>query len=252
MNGSNTRKAIVLLPLLLFLSGMLSVYVLQLGGGFQVPSVQPSGTATPTVQVADATALALPLTAGTSVVLGSGLIQSQNAQFVTLVAVGTVIAEAREQERTSRLRERILDEISSSPGIHLRELHRNLGCAMGALQYHVRQLEEQRCITSVKSGNTRHFFPSQYSCDEQVLRLTALIRNPVVSSIIMKCLASGRTTQADLSRLLSMDKSLVSYYVSHLINADVLNTVRVFGREKPLIVSDWAKCILSTSGSVVQ
>jgi predicted transcriptional regulator len=252
MNGSQIRKAIVLLPLLLFFSGMLSVYVLQLGDRSQGPSVQSPSTVASTVQVIDAMAIAAPMGAGTSVVLATGLVQSQNVQFAIVLALGTVIAEAKEQERTSRLRERILDEVSSNPGIHLRELHRNLGCAMGALQYHVRQLEQESLVTSVKSGNTRHFFPSEYSRDEQVLRLTALIRNPVISSIIMKCLASDRTTQADLSRLLSMDKSLVSYYVSHLVRADVLNTVRVFGREKPLVVSDWVRCVLSASGSMVQ
>jgi hypothetical protein len=252
MNGSQTRKAIVLLPLLLFFSGMLSIYLLQLGWGFQVPSIQPSSTATPAVQDADAGVLTAPARAGTSVMLGTGVMTSQNGQFAVIVAVGTVIAEAGAQERTSRLRERISDEVSSSPGIHLRELHRNLGCAMGALQYHLRQLEQQGSITSVKSGNTRHFFPSEFSRDEQVLRLTALVRNPIVSSIVMSCLANGRTTQADLSRLLSMDKSLVSYYVSHLIDAKVLNTVRVFGREKPLVVSDWVKCALSGSSPAVQ
>ncbi len=180
MDVSQIRKAIVLLPLLLFFSGMLSVYVFQLGDKSQVPSVQSPSTLASTVQVVDAIAIAAPVGAGTSVVLGTGLVQSQNAQFAIVLAVGTVIAEAKEQERTSPLRERILDEVSSSPGIHLRELHRNLGCAMGALQYHVRQLEQQRLVTSVKSGNTRHFFASEYSRDEQVLRLTALIRNPVI------------------------------------------------------------------------
>ncbi|RDE11168.1 MAG: hypothetical protein C4K47_10385 [Candidatus Thorarchaeota archaeon] len=252
MSGSQARKAFVLLPLLLFFSGMLSVYLFQLGVNSHDLSFQNSDTHPVAIQLADSVVLVAPIGAGTSIVLGAGLLQSSNGQFVLAVAIGTVIAQARQQERTSRLRERILDEVSSSPGIHLREMHRILGCAMGALQYHVKQLEEQRFITSVRSGNTRHFFPSEFSCDEQVLKLTALIRNPIISSIIMQCLASDRTTQADLSRLLSIDKSLVSYYVSHLIREDVLNTIRVFGREKPLTVTDWARYALSTGESVVQ
>jgi predicted transcriptional regulator len=252
MNGSQARKIIVLLPLLLFFSGMLSIYVLQLGERSQASSVQCYNAVPVSIQIADTTLLAAPASGGTSVLLETGLVQSQSGQFAVALAVGTVIAEAKEQERTLRLRERILDVVSLSPGIHLRELHRNLGCAMGALQYHLRQLEEQRFITSVKSGNTRHFFPSEFSGDEQVLRLMALIRNPIVSSIVMHCLASGQTTQADLSRLLSIDKSLVSYYVGHLIRADVLNTIRVFGREKPLTVTDWVRCVLSAESTTAQ
>lgn len=252
MNASHTRKAIVLLPLLLFFSGMVSVYLFQLREMPQISSVQDADAVPISIQLADVVTLALPVGTGTSIVLGTGLLQSTHGPFIIVLAIGTVIAVAKQEERTSRLRERILDEVSSSPGIHLREMHRNLGCAMGALQYHLKQLEAQRFITSVKSGNSRHFFTSEFSPDEQVLRLTALIRNPIVSSILMQCLAGNRTTQADLSRLLSIDKSLVSYYVGHLIREDMLNTVPVFGREKPLVVTDWVRCALSNASPELQ
>jgi len=252
MNGSQMRKAMVLLPFVLLFSGMLSVYLLQLGERSLVPSVQYPNATCAGSQLVDAAIIAAPVGAGTSIVLGNSLLEPGRAQYVVALAIGTVIAQAKQQERTPRLRERIMNEISSSPGIHLRELHRNLGCAMGALQYHLKQLEEQRCLTSVKSGNTRHFFLSEFSRDQQVLRLMALIRNPIISSIIAQCLARGQTTQADLSRTLSVDKSLVSYYVGHLISADMLNTVPVFGREKPLIVTDWVRSALSGAGLVGQ
>jgi len=80
----------------------------------------------------------------------------------------------------------------------------------------------------------------------------AVVRNPVMNSIIVQCMASGRTTQADLSRLLSMDKSLVSYYVGQLIRADMLSIIRVFGREKPLVVADWVRSTLSSTGLMLQ
>ncbi|MFX1415620.1 MAG: winged helix-turn-helix domain-containing protein [Promethearchaeota archaeon] len=70
--------------------------------------------------------------------------------------------------------------------------------------------------------------------------------------MLRECMANGRTTQAELSRTLSLDKSLVSYYVSSLIKNDVLRVVRVFGRERPVILSDWARVSLASFGLLVQ
>ncbi|MHA2192625.1 MAG: winged helix-turn-helix transcriptional regulator, partial [Candidatus Thorarchaeota archaeon] len=64
--------------------------------------------------------------------------------------------------------------------------------------------------------------------------------------------SNGRITQAELSRTLSVDKSLVSYYVSGLVDADILKTIRVFGREKPLVISDWARSSIISLGLLVQ
>jgi predicted transcriptional regulator len=138
----------------------------------------------------------------------------------------------------------VVDEIAANPGIHLRELHRSLGCAMGALQYHLKHLEKDGLVSSLRNGNSRHFYSQDITPDEEIMRLMALARNPTIASILDEVLTKGRVTQAELSRTLLLDKSLISYYVSSLLKADVLNTVRVFGRERPVIMSSWASSVL--------
>jgi hypothetical protein len=247
MRATQGRKATVTLFLVLLLSGALSLYFLQLKQTSQVLTLADADS------WEDSTAGSLglllsvaPFSAGTSIVLSN----SMPGPFVGLtyfaVAVGTVVAERRQQERVSKLRDRVIDEVSSNPGIHLRELHRSLGCAMGALQYHLRHLELEGQLVSVKNGNSRHFFPNDFSSDPQTLRLASYLRSPVISAILTQCVANSRITQADLSRTLSMDKSLVSYYVGQLIQEDILSTVRVFGREKPLVLTDWAHSALAS------
>ena len=169
-----------------------------------------------------------------------------------ILALGTISLERRDQERLEKLRDRVIDEISTYPGIHLRELHRSIGCAMGALQYHLNNLENEGMIVSVRNGNSRHLFLKGYSSENHVLRLAAFSRNPTIHSILIECASNGRITQAELSRILSVDKSLVSYYVSGLVDADILRTIRVFGREKPLILSDWARNSINSLGLLVQ
>ena len=172
--------------------------------------------------------------------------KSVDLGFFALI-IGTVSIERNKDKRTLKLRDRIADEISANPGIHLREIHRTLGCAMGALQYHLKNLENDGQVVSLRAGNVRHLFPPGYSSEERVLLLTALARNPTVGSILNECMKNGQTTQAEISRELDVDKSLISYYTSSLLKAEILRSIKVFGREKPVILTDWARTALTCS-----
>ena len=169
-----------------------------------------------------------------------------------VIAIGTVSIDRREDRRLQKLRDRVLDEVTTNPGVHLRELHRIIGCAMGALQYHLRFLEQDGQVISLRHGNVRHIFTPDYSSDEKVMLLTALARNPTMGSIISECAANGQTTQAVISRTLDVEKSLISYYISGLLKADILRSVKVFGREKPVLLTDWARMAIDCQGILVQ
>ncbi len=180
-----------------------------------------------------------------------------NALFTTIdiglfmIAIGTVSIERRDDRKLQKLRERVLDEVTVNPGIHLRELHRIIGCAMGALQYHLRLLEQDGQVVSLRNGNVRHIFPPDFSPDEKIMLLTALARNPTINSILCECASNGQTTQAIISKTLDVDKSLISYYISTLLEAEILRTVKVFGREKPVLLTDWARTVIDRQDILV-
>ncbi len=176
--------------------------------------------------------------------------KSVDLGFIALI-IGTISVERIKDKRILKLRDRIAGEVTANPGIHLRELHRTLGCAMGALQYHLKNLENDGQVVSLRAGNARHLFPPEYSTEERVLLLTALARNPTIGSILVECMKNGQTTQAEISRDLDVDKSLISYYTSSLLKSDILRLVKVFGREKPVILTDWARTALTCSEILV-
>ncbi|TFG30095.1 hypothetical protein EU528_08735 [Candidatus Thorarchaeota archaeon] len=143
-------------------------------------------------------------------------------------------------------RSRIQSWIEMNPGIHLRELQRSVGCSMGSIQYHLNQLEEQGAIRSWVNGKMKHLFSPDFSDDDQVLQFITLIRNPIVNMIFKVCLNGEATTRTELSRNLDVDASVVSYHVSQMLDLRLLKTIPVFGREKPLMLTDWAtNCIHS-------
>ena len=251
--AAKTRYVIVAAAVTLFISGMFGLMLLNQNNTTPILMVQDIS---PSVGINQAPTLSTLLiygqvSGGTSLLLPRG-VTNFLGQSLSALILGTVVADRRRDARSSKLRDRVVEEISISPGIHLRELRRHLDCAMGALQYHLRNLEKESEITSVKIGNSKHFFIADYSANELTLELTAQMRNPTVQIIIRECMSNGRITQAKLSRTMGLDKSLISYYVGGLIKSGILQTIKVFGREKPLMLTDWAGLAITQLGLLVQ
>ncbi|MFW9957283.1 MAG: winged helix-turn-helix transcriptional regulator [Candidatus Odinarchaeota archaeon] len=267
MSSHFTKKILIGLSFLLITWGIVGLALSESGFG-NLDSVSPS---LPITQNNNQVALDLGFTLAT---VSSGTINftldaiSQSAigtinywvhwttQSVDIglfaLIIGTIAVERTRDRKALKLRDRIVDEVVANPGIHLRELHRNIGCAMGALQYHINNLENAGEVVSIRYGNVRHIFPRDFSFEDKVLLLTALSRNPTVGSILSECVKNGQTTQAEISKVLDVDKSLISYYTSSLLKADILRSIKVFGREKPVILTDWARSALISMDILVQ
>jgi hypothetical protein len=252
MNGRTTKQILATTAFLLLITGMLGLYLVQMDSGEQSLAVQDLSFSegTGTSGLLNSTLSIAPVEFGTMDAFSwTGCAGSISGLFA--LGLGTVATERRERS-SGKLRDRVVAEIADQPGIHLRELKRTVDCAMGALQYHLRNLEDERVVESHKSGNTKHFFLSEFSSDSEVLHLASVLRNPTARVILCEILDVGRITQAELSRSLELDKSLVSYYVSSLLEDGILKSIRVFGREKPLVLADWARMELPSLLSLIQ
>ena len=77
--------------------------------------------------------------------------------FTAPLARGTLSAP-REDSWENPLRRRILRKLERSPGIHFRELQRQLGAANGTLRHHLKSLVSERSVTVVPvNGRTGYF-----------------------------------------------------------------------------------------------
>ncbi len=244
---SMVRTRVILLLLALTVSGLLSIHLTSIDHSAGSIGMQDVTFSTMTGPATLAVCMARKMTdAGTTSIILE-LVQITHGQYFFVFMMGTVVTEKREN-LVIRLRDRVLSVIENNPGIHLRELQRMVNCAMGALQYHLNRLERDGLVQSLKIGNTRHLFATSFSGDEQMLRLTALARNPTVNAILHECLTHERVTQVALSKNLLLDKSLVAYYINSLVEANVLRVIPAFGRERPLMFTAWASSALSSLG----
>ncbi|MFB6242126.1 MAG: winged helix-turn-helix transcriptional regulator [Candidatus Nanosalina sp.] len=127
------------------------------------------------------------------------------------------------------MRHEIRDHIQENPGIHLRELKRNLDCTSTTLNYHIDRLE----VKDRKIRGYRRLYPREIP-EEMERPLAALnhdVRGPMLYYI------NNGTPHSELSGKLDLSKSTVSSHLS-VLSEDGLVKERKKGRRKKLSVSE--------------
>ncbi|WP_455392002.1 DUF7948 domain-containing protein [[Eubacterium] cellulosolvens] len=113
-------------------------------------------------------------------------------------------------------RKAIFDAIKSNPGIHFRELMRDLSVKSGTLSYHINLLEKKGHIKSIQKGVYRCFYPTGATTDFKI----------VLSSIQQRMLVDIKDkpgiTLSELSHSLGKNKMLLYYHANILEDAGVI------------------------------
>lgn len=126
-------------------------------------------------------------------------------------------------------RAKILAFISSRPGVHLREVCRSLGLAMGDVQYHVNRLEKEGRIVSVRRGFYRFFYPASLFAQKQrdVLSILSL---DTPRELLLAIIGTPESSQEELSRAVGISQPTVSWHLKRLVE---LRVVEKRGEGKP-------------------
>jgi len=119
----------------------------------------------------------------------------------------------------SDVRRTVHNHVESNPGVHFNELTRALDIATGQAQYHLRRLRDGESVTVERVRGRTHYFPPGYDAWER--RTIALLRRETVRAIVVRALADGAPSEADLAEDLDVARSTVSHHVSTLIEAGV-------------------------------
>lgn len=116
---------------------------------------------------------------------------------------------------------RILEYISRHPGVHLREICRGLSLAMGDVQYHLRRLERDKRITSVRRGLYRFFYPADLFGDRQrdVLGVLSLERP---RELLLNIIENPDSTQEELAKATGVSQPTVSWHLRRLVELGIL------------------------------
>lgn len=122
-----------------------------------------------------------------------------------------------------QVREALFRLVQRYPGLHLRELARELGISEQLALYHLNGLTHERLVRSEQDGIYRRFFAAgRQPYHDRDRALMALLRQRVPFQIALLLLERRDATQKELVGQLALAKSTVSYHVNRLLEAGYL------------------------------
>ena len=127
------------------------------------------------------------------------------------------------------IRQKLLTLISECPGIHFRDAQRRTQSATGSLTYHLDCLVKAGLLTTVRDGKYLRY----YACKERPIEekgILELSRRKTDRHILLLLLQNEANTNEELSKILSLSPSTISWHIKKLIETNILS-VKVEGRK---------------------
>lgn len=128
--------------------------------------------------------------------------------------------DARSCESGLSTRDRVACRIRTDPGIHFNELVRTLDLAPGQVQYHTRKLTREETLVKASLYGKTHYYPPKYDAPQR--RSIALLRRETAADIVACLMDEGPMRPVDVADRVGIARSTLSWHVSRLITADIL------------------------------
>lgn len=127
------------------------------------------------------------------------------------------------------VRERILAEIRTTPGVHMRELERRVGISFSGIDHHVRRLESEGMVVAFWDGHFRRLFSTDlvFPAESRRLgeadrRLLSACRRPASLAIILNLAGDGILSHGELLARTGKSKATLTYHVNRLVSAGLV------------------------------
>ncbi len=132
-------------------------------------------------------------------------------------------------------RKKIYALIETSPGIHFRELQRNLGMPLTTLEYHLSYMARKRILFAETEDHYKRYYTKPLDPEDKKL-LTAL-RQKRMREIVLIILAIGKAKYQLLADQLKLSHSTLSSYLKYLVSNNILTKDKI-GYENIYMVRD--------------
>ena len=127
-------------------------------------------------------------------------------------------------------RRAIYNLVLNQPGLHLREIQRQLGMHVNLVEYHLHHLISSELVVSVHQGGYNRFFPAQApGAGSHVDRLTSqekrvlgMMRQPMPLRIMVYLLATGTALHKDICQHLGCAPSTLTYHMKKLVRTQIV------------------------------
>ena len=127
-----------------------------------------------------------------------------------------------------KTRENVFLFIQDNPGVHLREIQKNLQLPLTTINHHIKILCANNLICKLRDGKYSRFYTSDID-DETHLIVSALRKkrkNEIISTIISQYSISFK----DLRTAINVRDSTLSHHLRHLIDDGIIRKEKI-GKE---------------------
>ena len=126
-------------------------------------------------------------------------------------------------------RKKIYSQVESIPGIHIQDLRRRLGIAIGNLMYHLRYLEKHNLVSIDRQGYRYRIFP--LSINDNDRRILSILREQSIRQIILVLFQQPNCNHQQIVRQLRLSPSVVTYHLKTLLQHSLVR-IEKHGRMK--------------------
>jgi predicted transcriptional regulator len=134
------------------------------------------------------------------------------------------------------VRRRIYDFIRENPGSHFRHIQRELGLAVGQVDFHLNYLVKGEVLVRREdSGKVLYYVRDSFSSDEK--KALGILRRRIPRTVVLFLLEEGEGTPADMLEVLDISNGTLSYHLGRMVKVGLLE-VRLEGRQRFYSLSD--------------
>jgi predicted transcriptional regulator len=121
--------------------------------------------------------------------------------------------------------DQILQFIHENPSCHLRKIKKELGLAMGTVQYHLDKLEKAGRITAQKQGLHKYYFVIG-AFEENEKQLLEVLSNETAREIVMFIVEQNYPSQTEISKHVGISSASVSWQIKRLQDSRIVDEVK--------------------------
>ena len=120
-------------------------------------------------------------------------------------------------------RRRIYQLVSKFPGMYLREIEKELGLAIGVLDYNLSYLEKKGILTVEREGNRKRYFVGEdISFGDKTT--IGILRQEIPRRIVLHLMLNPNASFQDVLAQFNISKSTLSFHMKKLTEADIVGS----------------------------
>jgi predicted transcriptional regulator len=125
--------------------------------------------------------------------------------------------------------------IEANPGIHFRELQRNLNIPLTTLDYHLNYMVRKKIVFGEKEAQFRRYYTKPL--DREDKKVLSALRQKKLREIVLVVTANQKAKYQFLSEYLKLPYSTLSFYLKYLVEKGILEREKI-GNETFYTVKD--------------